>query len=395
MFLLCINTKHIMMHRKEPAKELGHIILFKDTVSANDVDKNVSGIVRRFKVQAKRQFGLITKGFAVNIPDAVFDAIKSLPMVESIEEDLEVMAFAGGKVTPTSTEIVPWGVKRIGTIENLAQSAATADLSGVHVFVLDTGVNKHTDLNIVENLSFVPGETAADGNGHGTAVAGVIAAKKNQAGLMGVCPGASIHNYKVLANTGSGSFSNILAAIDAVIRWKTANVTQKRVVVNMSLGAFVGSTAYNVLDEAVRKLTSIHGITVVVAAGNESNDASYYSPAHAAEAITVGSFDEQDKYSYFTNYGGAIDILAPGSNILTTYYLRSKTVIMNGTSFSCPHVAGAVGLLLMKNPDQTPAQILEEIVYKAGLSATKNPLITPQKLGTTNLSVYVNDTTNV
>lgn len=375
----------------------GFIIRFKDHVAANDVLGRANSVMRRRKparstmptVVHSQTFSKAIKGFAIPVvDDAYVESLRNDPDVESIEPDLEVQAFA---------QNIPWGVTRVGAtaLTSSATINGTGPFATTNVFVLDTGVApNHPDLRRVSAMSFVPTEMSVDDmNGHGTAVAGVAAAVDNTAGIVGIAPGAPVHSYKCLDKNGSGQFSWIIAALDAVVAWKTANPTQPAVV-NMSLGSYVGSFSYTALDYAVQSLT-LKGVPVVVAAGNSGDVASLYSPAHTAEAITVGAYDSGNKVTTWSNYGSAVDILAPGANILTTG-ISSKTrkptyVTYNGTSFSAPHVAGAVALYLARNPTATPADIaaaLKTLGQQANNSGA-SPLVNSTFPDTTQVSLYV------
>ena len=374
---------------KQFPNQTGHIIFYKDNVTDHLSESYRMGKRNGFVPTAL--FSNIRRGFAV--PFMADDKLEKLTQkesrfIDSIEPDLEVQAFA---------QEVPWGVGRIGA--TASTSSATINNTGpdatVHIFVLDTGVSPHPDLNVVEAKSFVPAETSVlDLNGHGTGVAGVAAARDNTVGVVGIAPGAPIHSYKCLDKAGSGSYSAIIAALDSVVGWKLKNPTQLAVV-NMSLGGYTGTFTYTVLDSTVQKVINQYNIPVVVAAGNSGDLAALYSPAHTVEAITVGAYNAVNTVTSWSNYGSVVDIQAPGANILTTSYdARRKKygfVTYNGTSFSCPHVAGAVALYLSRFPTATPADILTQLktIGHAALTAGTNPAITSLFPNTTNLSVFV------
>jgi subtilisin family serine protease len=243
--------------------------------------------------------------------------------IDHIEDDIQVQMYASN---------TPWGIKRVGadksTVANMTPS--TSNGVDVDVFVLDTGVQKsHPYLNVVSTLSLLDDETYSDDmNGHGTMCAGIIGAWKQEDGMVGVAPGARIHGIKVLDKDGSGYLSDIISGVEEVVKFKRNNPGRK-VVANLSLGGYAGSTRYTALDTEIVEAIDRHMITFVVAAGNSSDDASLYTPAHVKEAITVGSYDMQDNYSTFSNTGLAVDILAPGNDIRSTTTLGK---IQNETS---------------------------------------------------------------
>jgi subtilisin family serine protease len=251
-----------------------------------------------------------------------------------------------------------WGLYKVGVAK------ATNKGKGVHVYVADTGVRTtHSDFGgraipTLEYISTSPkvchGSTscAQDVHGHGTHCAGTVGGT-----TYGVAPEATIHGVKVLSNSGSGSLSWIVGAIDWI-----ATQGQRPAVVSMSLGGSGRSAAYTrAIDTA-----SNNGVTVVVAAGNENSDACNFSPAFVPSAITVGSTDSRDARSSFSNYGSCLQIYAPGSNIKSAGHrtdLQSAT--MSGTSMACPHVAGAAALVLETNPNMKSDQILSTMLSKA------------------------------
>lgn len=315
-------------------------------------------------------------GFAVgHLPNHVLQNLRRDNRVEAVEPDLEVRAY---------TQQVPWSVARVGAVSTSPYTTGSVD---VHVFVLDTGVQmNHPDLNVVESISFLRSERNTDDlNGHGTMVAGCAAARNNTMHVVGVAPGAKVHSYKVLDRYGSGSLSTVISAIDRVIKYKQA-FPAHCVVINLSLGGYAGSTAYGALDDAVRIAVRDHGITVVVAAGNESKNAALCTPAHTAEAITVGAYDSANQFATFSNFGSVVDILAPGRDILTTA-LKSNLATVSGTSFSSPYVAGAVALYLASKPVALPAEVVGAL--KAMALDAGNPLIAGVPPDTTPYGLFV------
>ncbi|MFM2145585.1 MAG: hypothetical protein RL732_421, partial [Bacteroidota bacterium] len=173
------------------------------------------------------------------------------------------------------------------------------------------------------------------------------------------------------------SYSQVVAGLD----WAVNHHTTKPAVGNMSLGGGASST----LDNAVRNVVA-DGIVLCVAAGNSAADASNYSPARVAEAVTVGATSSADGFASFSNYGSIVDILAPGVSIISSYYTSSTaTASMSGTSMATPHVCGAAALYLEANPGFTPAQV--EAGLKANAGSNK---ISGVPSGTANLLLYLN-----
>ena len=294
--------------------------------------------------------------------------------VASVERDRAVRIEGG--------QAMPWGIRRV--LAPAARTSRRIRPVNVDVWVFDTGVaRKHPDLNVVRAISVVPEEpTPEDLHGHGTAVCGVIAARDNGVDVVGVAPGARIHSVKVLDRNGNGYLSDVITGLEFMIRWKRQYHRKIRnaVVANLSLGAFVGSPAYTALDRAVARAVAA-GITVVVAAGNEGDDARLYTPAHCREAISVGAVDMRNGLSSYSNRGPAVNLLAPGDSILTTY-LDGKLAQISGTSFAAPHVTGAACLHVARARTQLPRQTHARLRNLAAAAGSVRALATP---GTTNL----------
>lgn len=227
--------------------------------------------------------------------------------------------------------------------------------AGVTVYVIDTGIRiTHDDFGgrASYGWDFVGGDrVAADGNGHGTHVAGTVAGAS-----LGVAKKAKVVAVRVLDNAGAGTTAQAVAGID----WVTRHA-HKPAVANLSLGG-----GYNAaLDAAVR--TSIRsGVTYTVAAGNVGQPAALYSPADVREAITVGATDRKDTRAGFSNYGSALDLFAPGVSITSASYTSDTgRVAHSGTSMASPHAAGAAALYLADHPKAMPAAVARALVAGA------------------------------
>lgn len=246
--------------------------------------------------------------------------------------------------------------------------------AGVDAYIIDTGIRfTHTDFGSravpgVDEIT--PGGSANDGNGHGTHVAGTTGGA-----AYGIAKTVRLIAVRVLDNSGSGTYAQVIAGVD----WVTGDHTTRPAVANMSLSGSASTS----LDQAVR--TSIaDGVTYCVAAGNNGTNASNRSPARVAEAITVGATDSSDRWASFSNYGSVLDILAPGVSITSDWNTSdTATNTIYGTSMATPHVAGAAALYLEANPTATPAQVA------SGLVAIGTPgVISGVPSGTVNLLLY-------
>lgn len=301
------------------------------------------------------------------------------------------MSSLGSAIAAATTgqpkQTVPWGIADIGSPNSSQPQHAGKPVSidNVEVFIIDTGIqSNHPDLNVVESKTFVPTENfVAPRSGHGLHVSGTLGAKDNTTGVVGVAPGVKLHSIKVLDSSGSGSISWVMAGVDYVAQYKKNN-PHKPVVANLSVGFYTGTTALNVIDEAVSRATEI-GVIFVIAAGNDGANASLCSPAHVAahtNAICVGSYGATKKISSFSNRGPAVTVFAPGEGILSTW-LNSGYSKLSGTSMSTPHIGGLCALYLSKFPNATPAQVKQAIIATA-----RNGYVTGCPKGTTTLAGY-------
>ena len=369
-----------------------YIVTLKDKPLGKEKDVNsavedvIARVMRRNGVVMPRTgadtliFKHAITGFATTLTAQQKADLAKDPEVASIEQNRVVginpinpRVSNGAK---NGTEY-PSGVLRIEGDKSPTAKAGPVD---VDVAVIDTGVNmRHSELNVVDNVSFIPGAaTGDDDNGHGSHVGGTIGARADGKGVIGVAPGARIWAVKVLDSSGYGTMAQVIAGVDYV----TKNA-DKIEVANMSLGDKEQSKAF---DEAISNSVAA-GVSYAVAAGNESDDAKDYSPANHDKVITVSAvadsdgkgggvggrtceWDRDDYLAGFSNYGPKVEIAAPGSCIESTWKAgRSGTdtySTISGTSMASPHVAGAMALIKAKHPEYTPDQ-----VYKALLGNAK------------------------
>jgi subtilisin len=303
-------------------------------------------------------------GFDINLFEAPIvtlhlseDEIKSLkrnPDVQSVEADgwahaLPVHNFVFEGQPSVLAETVPVGVQQIQAVPAWGCSRGR----GIKVAILDTGIDlNHPDLrpNVKGAVSFVPNETALDGNGHGTHCAGTIGAVINGAGVVGVAPEASLYGVKVLANSGSGQFSWIIAGIN----WAIQNKMQ---IVSMSLG---GSSAPTALEQVCNAAFSA-GVLVVAAAGNAGpppagQPTSVGFPGRYKNVIAVSAIDSNNVIAGFSSRGPEVEICAPGVQVLSTAPGGGYQQL-SGTSMACPHVAGAAAVVWGSHRFATNVQI--------------------------------------
>jgi len=283
-------------------------------------------------------------------------SLSSNPNVEYIEPNIRMHTF--GEITDPSYS-KQWGLSAIHAAEAWAEVTNTAEVT---VAIIDTGVDyTHPDLaNRVDtknDYDYVNHDSnAMDDNGHGTHVAGILAAElNNRVGIAGTAGPANVKilPLKVLDKEGDGDLYDAAMAIrDA------ADLGAD--VINLSLGGYWDERRYGkpkTMMEAVDYATG-KGAVVIAAAGNEKDDTDYYIPASISDVITVSAVDEDLKFASFSNFGDSVDIAAPGENILSTW-LGGGYVYGEGTSMATPFVAGAAALLKVQNPDLDPEELTD------------------------------------
>ncbi|MCZ7457325.1 S8 family peptidase [Streptomyces sp. WMMC940] len=317
----------------------------------------------------QRNYSSAVNGFSASgLSETEAKRLAADPAVDKVVQNKKFTANATQDNPPS------WGLDRVDQTDTAGDSKYTYPDSageGVTAYVIDTGVRiTHKDFEGRATHGFDAvddDETADDGNGHGTHVAGTIAGASH-----GVAKKAKIVAVRVLDDSGSGTTEQVVAGID----WVTKN-HQGPSVANMSLGG----GADPALDEAVQKAVAA-GVTFGVAAGNESGDAGQGSPSRVEEAITVASSTKDDKQSDFSNFGAVVDIYAPGSDVTSAWNDSDEgTKTISGTSMATPHVVGAAAVYLAAHKDATPDQVAKALTDGATPDKIGNPSEgTPNKL---------------
>lgn len=291
-------------------------------------------LVRAAGGQVKYAYRIVP-GMAASLPAQAVAALRSNPRIQAIEPDGRVQAYQFG----TEYELA-WGVGRIGS-ESVHASGLSG--AGVRVAVFDTGVEySHFELAHAwaGGYDFANDDgDPVDDNGHGTHVAGTIAAAADGQWVVGVAPNVQLHGVKVLDAAGSGDWSDVIAGLD----WAVLHGIQ---VTNHSYGdaADPGS-----LVEQAFVSSAAAGMVHVAAAGNSGNcrgtGNSVGYPARFDAVIAVAATDELDDHACFSSSGPAVELSAPGSNIVSSYW-HADIAIGSGTSMASPHVAGAAALVM-------------------------------------------------
>ncbi len=328
--------------------------------STGDTPGMANALAAQHGLQVDYVYSKALKGFAFAGTEAAAQALARRSEVAYVEPDQVYTAFQ---------QTVPTGIRRCDA-DAVPGLITGGDLTvDADVAVIDTGLDgTHPDLNVqpggvrfyTTRKSMKTDANWQDDNGHGTHVGGIIGARDNGIGVVGVAPGARLWAVKVLDSGGGGTVSTVVAGIDWVVQ--RSNTFE---VANMSLGGSFSQA----INDAVKAGTAA-GIVFVVSAGNSGYDAINYSPASEPTALTVSALDDNDglpgglggvtawgeyddTLAQFSNYGQAVDVCAPGVDIYSTYPLSmgdySGYATFSGTSMAAPHVAGAAALYIARH----------------------------------------------
>lgn len=228
---------------------------------------------------------------------------------------------------------IPWGIARV----NAPKAWPTTRGEGIKVAVIDTGIDfEHPDLKVLGGYNSTdPAISYKDDHGHGTHVAGTIAALNNRKGVVGIAPAADLYGVKVLDAEGSGTLETVIGGI----QWAVEN---KMDIANMSLGADTGAEAF---EEAINAASDA-GLIIIAAAGNNSGPVGY--PAAYKNTIAISASTKEDRMASFSSRGPEVDFIAPGAGIESTYK-DGEYKSLDGTSMACPHVTGLAVLAMSAN----------------------------------------------
>lgn len=330
-----------------------YIIKLKESASDDALEAAVSklGASKADHVYRGRKF----KGFAGKIEAPVLEELRALPDVEYVEE--EAIFRINTYVSQTGA---PWGLGRIshkakGSTTYVYDDSAGA---GTCAYVIDTGIyTAHSQFGgRATFLANFADSSNTDGNGHGTHVAGTIGSSS-----YGVAKKTKLYAVKVLGSDGSGTTSGVVAGINYVANDAATRSCPNGTVANMSLGGGYSAAINNAAAALVDA-----GVFLAVAAGNDNEDASDYSPASETTVCTVGATDKNDAKASYSNYGSVVDIHAPGTSILSTWIgSTSATNTISGTSMATPHITGLGAYLLTLLGKKTPAALCSYIKSSA------------------------------
>ncbi len=379
--------------------------------NGSDASRVARDHARLFGINAIHVYRNVFAGYAALMDPSQRSAIEGRPEVLFLDLDLDERppSLWTAASTPEQPAQVPgFTIGRIDADESTTIAGDGKGSVNVNVAVLDTGVQPdHPDLNVVNGYSCVGGtdpKAWADGPGHGTMVAGFIAARDNKIGRLGVAPGARISAVRVLDVDGFGWDSELICGMDWVAGTRRDGASDNDIAIaNMSLGTTgtddgaCGAIAHNATHAAICGLTRL-GVTVVASAGNDSADFQFQEPAAFGEVLAVTAMADRDGQpgglggqfvcepsevddtpATFTNFATVPHdrshvVSAPGVCIASTFP-GSTYGLGSGTSFAAPIASGVVALCLAYGPcaGLTPAQIVARIVSDAEEYNQANP----------------------
>jgi hypothetical protein len=381
------NERADKFHRAAKPVRDRYIVVLKHDTPGQQVESITNELLARHGGTAGYVYKNAIKGFSIQLPEAAARALSNDPRVEYVDED--------GEVTLATTQsIAPWHLDRIDQHFGLSSSYSFANVNTgarVHVYVVDSGIqNTHTEFRnpngvtrVVRDADFtVDWNVNNDCLGHGTEVAGLIGGN-----TFGVAKGATLHAVRIFGCQSWTFASTIIAGVN----WVSENHLSPAVM-NLSVTTQVSpiSGVNYGIEDAVRGAID-HGVTTVIAAGNDNLDANQTSPARVSEAITVGATDRFDNRASFSNFGPMVDLFAPGVDLTSASIidhngngiLDDSEPQLVGTSFAAPVVTGIAARFLQTHPDVAPAAVQGAIKN----SATANAVINPGD-GSPNLLAY-------
>ncbi|KAH8793123.1 serine protease [Flagelloscypha sp. PMI_526] len=330
-----------------------YIVSLKPGVNRNTV-KSHHGIV----TTADYDWDIINAFVIEGNNNTVLEALLDDPRVQTVEED--GIARAASIITESNA---PWGLQRISTDKIVTGTPTALNYTftyndayagrGVDAYVIDTGIRTtHREFEPARARwgATFGGYASVDGNGHGTHVAGIIGGTQ-----FGVAKLVSLIAVKVLADTGVGTWSDVISGINWAVG--QAQSLGRPSIINLSLGG----TATDAVDNAVNAAINA-GVHVVVAAGNSNADACGFSPARTLWAVTVGASTISDTKASPSNFGSCVDFYAPGQDVISSWSTSDTAVnSLSGTSMAAPHVSGIIAYIISQSGSKTIADMGAQI----------------------------------
>ncbi|MEW6225931.1 MAG: S8 family serine peptidase [Chloroflexota bacterium] len=363
----------------DPALDDQWIVVLKPGADTSRASARAKGL----GIRADREFKHAFRGYAATLTRGQLAALRADPAVAAVVHD---------DVISIQAQSVPTGVRRVfGPKSPITRVNGVDERVDADVAIVDTGIDPlHPDLNVVGGVNCSTADRTAwrDENGHGTHVAGTVGALDNGIGVVGVAPGVRLWAVRILDSGGSGKLSWYVCGLDWIAAMRDPSDSSRPLfeAVNMSVAKSgsddgnCGNTNNDILHKAICRLVA-SGVTVVAAAGNNSFNAAKLVPASYNEVITVsaladtdgkpgalggnlcyswGSYDKDDTFANFSNYGGDVDLIAPGKCIWSTKRNNSYGY-SSGTSMATPHVTGAVALYKSTHPLATPVEVKQAL----------------------------------
>lgn len=355
-----------------------YVVVLRDDADARTT---ANAAAQQYGVRLLHVYEHAFRGFSFRGSAQAAEALEHNPQVEFVAPDQVVELVA--QTLPTGIDRIDADLNPISHIDGIDERVA------VNVGIVDTGIDPtHPDLHVVGGTNCLGGTSFVDDHGHGSHVAGTVAAIDNDIGVVGVAPGANLYALKVLNSGGFGSFSSVACGLDFAARTRsTHDNTDDIAVVNLSLTGTgsddgnCGKTNRDPMHKAVCGAVA-KGVVVVVAAGNSRADAANYAPASYDEVLTVSAISDSngipgekgkgkninpDQFAGFSNFGADVDIAGPGVGILSTYK-DGGYATLSGTSMATPHVTGASALYVSQNGAAADAN---------GVAAIRQAITTP------------------
>ncbi len=286
---------------------------------------------------------------STDLPASAIQNLKKNPHIKYVEPDILVHAL--GKPSSQPPQQLTWGIERV----NAPSMWNITNGTGIKIAVIDTGISKkHPDLNIAGGINLVgkkKGRNYNGDNGHGTHVAGIIAARNNNIGVVGVAPDAQLYAVKALDKYGSGYISDVIEAIE----WAVLNNMS---IISMSLG----TPQYSQALEEVCNTAYANGVLLIAAAGNSGDGNAFTDevmyPAKFDSVIAVGAINRNDTAPYFSASGPEVELAAPGVEIYSTWP-RDTYTYASGTSMAAPFVTGVAALYWSENQSLSNSELRE------------------------------------
>ena len=391
-----------------PGARPGHLDPDGRYIVVLDADADALAVSQRLGraegLRTERVFQRAVRGFSGRLTPSQVIALKADPDVAAVVPD---------EIVEVASQLVPTGVSRIGA--RLSQAARIDGLDqrvNADVAIIDTGIDpNHPDLNVVGGVNCSSSNRALwrDVEGHGTHVAGTVGAIDNGSGVVGVAPGVRLWAVKILDDTGFGYLSWYVCGLDWIASQRDPTDPSRPLIeaVNMSVakwgtdGGSCGATTNDILHQAICRVTNA-GVTVVAAAANDSGSAAARVPAAYNEVITVsaladtdgvaggtggprcyswGSYDVDDTFANFSNYGYDVDLIAPGKCIWSTLP-DNRYGYSSGTSMAAPAVTGAAALFMSTRPWARPSDVKAalQMLGNTGWKTSTDPDSTHERL---------------